>query len=224
MAQNDEYSILDSPFNPKKFRPEAVIVANGELPSLSLMQQWLSNSPFTICCDGAINHFPLDLYRCDLVIGDGDSFVKNSAVGSSISFVQISNQETNDLTKAVSYLQQHGKKSAVILGATGKRGDHMVGNLSLLVQYLRNGFAALIIDDYGMFLPCSNDVELRVGRGCQISVFRFDAVGMRATNLKYPLRDFDMLWQGTLNEATDDVVKIHAQGYYLLYLAKESPR
>lgn len=219
MAQNDEFSIEYSPCNPKWLLPEAVIVANGELPSLPLMQQWLSYSPYTVCCDGAIEHFPLELFRCDLVIGDGDSFSNRSLLSPLVSVVHVADQETNDLTKAVSYLQQHGKKRAAILGATGKRDDHMIGNISLLVQYLRNGFTACIIDDYGIFIPCKNDVVLHVGRGRQISVFRFDAEGMRAINLKYPLRDFDMLWQGTLNEATEDVIQIHANGYYLLYLA-----
>ena len=201
MAQNNESSIVASPFNPQFFHPEAVIVANGELPSLPLMRQWLSDAPFTVCCDGAVGRFPLNLFRCDLVIGDGDSFVNSSVEGASIPFVRISEQETNDLTKAVAYLQ------------------HMIGNISLLVQYLRNGFTAFVIDDYGMFIPCKDNVELYVGCGRQISVFRFDAPGMRATHLKYPLRDFDMLWQGTLNEATDDMIQIHAHGYYLLYLA-----
>ena len=219
MAQNNDSSIVASPFNPQFFYPEAVIVANGELPSLPLMRQWLSDAPFTVCCDGAVGRFPLNLFRCDLVIGDGDSFVNSSVEGASIPFVRISEQETNDLTKAVAYLQQHGKNRAVILGATGRRTDHMIGNISLLVQYLRNGFTAFVIDDYGMFIPCKDNVELYVGCGRQISVFRFDATGMRATNLKYPLRDFDMLWQGTLNEATDDMIQIHAHGYYLLYLA-----
>ncbi len=215
MVTHDVTRIGTFPLRPDEFRPEAVIVANGEMPSLPLLKEWLIASPFTVCCDGAIRRFPIGHFRCNLVIGDGDSL---AACQSPAPVIRISEQETNDLSKAVSYLQMQGKKRLAILGATGRRGDHMIGNVALLVHYLHRGITAVILDDYGVFLPCKDNVELKVGRGCQVSVFRFDAVGLRGVNLKYPLRDFGMLWQGILNEATDDVVQIHAKGYYLLYL------
>ena len=48
-----------------------------------------------------------------------------------------SDQETNDLTKAVTWCSERGYRDLVILGATGKREDHTMGNISLLAEYIR---------------------------------------------------------------------------------------
>ena len=44
-------------------------------------------------------------------------------------------QETNDLTKAVNYVKTLGFREVLILGATGRREDHTLGNISLLAQF-----------------------------------------------------------------------------------------
>ena len=44
-------------------------------------------------------------------------------------------QETNDLSKAFRYCLKRGWKKLFILGATGKREDHTMGNISLLSDY-----------------------------------------------------------------------------------------
>ena len=52
---------------------------------------------------------------------------------------RISDQETNDQTKAVNFLLAQGKRRIAIIGATGNREDHTLGNISLLSDYLRAG-------------------------------------------------------------------------------------
>ena len=42
---------------------------------------------------------------------------------------------------------------------------------------------------------------------------------MSAIGLKYPIRAFNALWQGTLNEALNNEIIILTNGQYLLYLA-----
>ena len=46
-------------------------------------------------------------------------------------------QETNDLTKAVKWCNERGYNDIVIIGATGKREDHTIGNISLLAEYAK---------------------------------------------------------------------------------------
>ena len=61
---------------------------------------------------------------------------------------------------------------------------------------------AVMPTDYGVFVPCMDCTRFTVEKGQQVSVFNFNATGMKSKNLKYECYDFDMLWQGTLNEAT----------------------
>ena len=213
---------MNHPIDIDTFQPDAVIIANGQFPSLTLMNKWLSRSPYTVCCDGAANRFlPLG-WPCHLIVGDGDSLSPEVRIHTTAPIIHIAEQETNDLSKAVRQLHGQGKKRLVILGGTGLREDHTMANISLLVHYLQQGITAIMPTDYGVFLPCHDNVAVKVKTGQQISIFRYDATGLSGENLKYPLRDFSMLWQGTLNEATADTVRIHAKGYYLLYLVTQT--
>ena len=47
--------------------------------------------------------------------------------------VHVTEQETNDLNKAFRYCLANGWTDIVILGATGKREDHTLGNIGLLM-------------------------------------------------------------------------------------------
>ena len=58
-------------------------------------------------------------------------------------------QETNDQTKAVNYLMEKGFRRIAIVGATGRREDHTLGNISLLMEYMRMGQKYVMYTDYG---------------------------------------------------------------------------
>ena len=203
------------------FKAEAVIIANGAFPQKEVMFRWLAGRPFTACCDGAANLFSTLGYPIDIIVGDGDSLTPELKEKYADRMIQIPEQETNDLTKTIQYLvREKGFRKIVILGATGLREDHTLGNISLLTDYLHHGVQALMSTDYGLFVPCKDEICLPTFKGQEVSIFRVDAVGLKGENLKYPLRDFDRLWQGTLNEATSTSIHIHGQGYFLVYLAQ----
>ena len=116
------------------YTPEAVILANGEYPSHPLPLQMLENAEFVVCCDGAANEYILRGHTPDVIIGDGDSLSPEYKELFSPIVHQIADQETNDQTKAVHFLQKKGFRRIAIVGATGKREDHTLGNISLLIQ------------------------------------------------------------------------------------------
>ena len=106
------------------YTPEAVILANGEYPSHPLPLQMLENAEFVVCCDGAANEYILRGHTPDVIIGDGDSLSPEYKELFSPIVHQIADQETNDQTKAVHFLQKKGFRRIAIVGATGKREDH----------------------------------------------------------------------------------------------------
>ncbi len=109
-----------------------------------------------------------------------------------------------------------GAKKVHILGATGKREDHTLGNISLLMTYARK-LEVKCYTNYGIFIPSEGNQTFKSFKGQQISLFNFGATHMHAKNLLYPLSDFNELWQGTLNEATDTLFTIYANGKYLVF-------
>ena len=75
----------------------------------------------------------------DVVIGDMDSLRPALQKAYSKILVHIGEQDDNDQTKAFRYILEHfpAVDAIHILAATGKREDHTVGNLSLLMEYAR---------------------------------------------------------------------------------------
>ena len=198
---------------------EAVVLANGEYPTAPLPLKVLAEAPFVICCDGGADEYIRQGHVPDAIIGDGDSLSpENCKKYASILHRFPDDQETNDQTKAVNYLLAQGKRHIAIVGATGKREDHTLGNISLLMDYMHAGADVRMYTDYGVFIPCRDTRIFPCQPGQQISIINFAAHGLHGKGLVYPLSDFTNWWQGTLNECTGTEFTIEAQGEYLVFL------
>ena len=200
------------------FYPQAVIVDAGILPRNKIVAQWLDNCSRIVCCDGAADSFLSTGRTPWRIVGDCDSVSPATRQTYSAILRRFPNQDTNDQTKAVKYLAAKGIRRIVILGATGRREDHTIGNISLLVDYLEEGIEARIYTDYGVFIPVCGSRAFTCAAGTQVSIFNFGATGLYAEGLRYPIRDFDRWWQGTLNETTSREFTIYARGNYLIFI------
>lgn len=204
--------------HPYKY-PSTVILGNGEYPQAQLPLEILDNAGTIVICDGAANSYVPTGKPFDIIIGDGDSIAQEIQEQYASCIVISSCQETNDQTKAVNYLASKGINDIAIIGATGKRDDHTLGNISLLIEYFNEGISARIYTDYGIFIPSHGDTTLITRPGQQISIFNFGCTQLSAQGLQYPIRPFNSWWQGTLNEATADRCIITADGTFLIYVA-----
>jgi len=92
----------------------------------------------------------------DAVVGDMDSLPKALQERYSAIIYKESEQDDNDQTKAVRYVLTHYPEVSEIhiLGATGRRADHTIGNLSLLMEYPRL-FATLPVASVAEGCRCS---------------------------------------------------------------------
>lgn len=201
------------------FSPRAVIVDAGDFPVSPVPLSWLRGCRHVVCCDGAADRYIAGHGVPWRIVGDCDSLSAEVRKRYASIIRRFSDQETNDQTKSVNYLVERGQTPIAIIAATGMREDHTIGNISLLVDYHRRGIEARIYTDYGVFIPATDDEIFHVPAGTQVSIFNFGARGISAEGLRYPLRDFDNWWQGTLNETTADSFTIHARGTYLIFIS-----
>ncbi len=197
-----------------------VIIGNGEFPSSPELWKLIDEAPLKVCLDGAADRFVATGRTPDLIIGDGDSISAALKERFADRLIVLDEQENNDQTKAVLQLKERGVRNIAILAATGQREDHTIGNVSLLIDYLRLGITARILTDYGTFVPVSASQTFTCPKGTQISIFNFTAKGLTAEGLRYPLRDFTSWWQGTLNETTEEAFTICGEGEFLVYIAR----
>ena len=204
----------------------AVIVGNGQFPKKEYPLYLLESADCVVCCDGALDtylrHFSgRNLRRPDVVVGDMDSLSKKTAERFRDIAVKIDEQETNDQSKAFHYILEHfpDVDTIHILGATGKREDHTIGNLSLLMEYAREmrrqdcgrTVSVDIVSDWSTAFAITDSCTLDVGEGRSVSIICPDnSLNIKSEGLVWPTDNvvFDNLWQTTLNRASDDRISL----------------
>lgn len=197
---------------------EAIILADGTFPQYALGRAFLRWHPRIVCCDGAADRL-ICFGRVPLaIVGDGDSVGQEIREQYSSLFHCEKEQDTNDLSKAFRYCLKCGWHRILILGATGKREDHTLGNIGLLSDF-QDRAEVEMLTDYGLFTPLEGEAELESFPGQQVSIFNRKARMLRGEGLVYPLSAFTDWWQGTLNEAMGKSFMIYADGKVLVYRA-----
>lgn len=196
--------------------PDTIILADGDFPSHPLAMEWLNQCPYVVCCDGAANAFIRFGRIPGAIVGDGDSLLPEVKVRFAALIHSESEQDTNDLSKAFRFCLSQGRTDITIMGATGKREDHTIGNISLLADYMDRSKVKMVTD-YGIFTPIDKDSFFESYQGQQISIFNMNSTELSAEGLVYPLSVFTNWWQGTLNEATGDDFIIHTCGKILVF-------
>lgn len=187
---------------------EIIILADGEFPSHPIPLEVLHNASFIVCCDGAAETLIRKGRVPDAIVGDIDSLSVELQKQYSNIIHKDSCQETNDLSKAFNYSLTLEPSSVKILGATGLREDHTIGNISLLANYTATADVPVeMLTNYGRFHSIQSGRHIACHKGEQISLFALDT-GLRifSKGLKYPLDNviFDSWWKATLNECTGE--------------------
>ena len=204
----------------------SVILAAGDFPTHVLPLRILRTADNLIVCDGALKNLLEYEIEPTAVVGDGDSLPEELKQRYAHIYHHISEQEFNDLTKATLFARSHLKMDAsthtrprfCYLGATGKREDHTLGNISLMLYYYRQlSIAPLMLTDYGWFVPASGTNTFSSFAGQQVSIFNASCKELSSEGLKWDIYSFAEIWQGTLNEALSTSFTIHADGDYLIY-------
>lgn len=196
--------------------PETIILADGDFPSCPLALKWLGKCPYVVCCDGAANAYIRSGRIPDAIVGDGDSLLPEVKVRYASLIHSESEQDTNDLSKAFRFCLSQGRRNITIMGATGKREDHTIGNISLLADYMEQAEVKMVTD-YGVFIPVKEDSVFCSYPGQQVSIFNMGSTELSAEGLAYPLSAFTNWWQGTLNKALSDCFTIHTNGKILVF-------
>lgn len=183
-----------------------VILADGSFPESKKVLRYLDEASAIICCDGATLKLLKHGMQPTHIVGDMDSLPKQYQRQYKDMIIGSEDQETNDLTKAVKLALALGFEQVVILGGTGQREDHTLGNIGLLVEHGQK-LQVQMISDFGVFTPLYSTAILRSYPAQQVSIFTIlGSPKITSHQLKYPLQQMQLSnwWQGTLNEALSE--------------------
>ena len=199
-----------------------VILAAGDFPKTGgTAWKLLAAAKRVVACDGAADAYRRRFHKWPAVIvGDLDSFSRPNLFPVPCSLIPVSDQDTNDLEKAMAYCAQQGWRNPVIVGATGKREDHTIGNVFRALDY-----GCEIVTDTGRFVPVCGKVSFKVAKGAAVSIFAPNQkTRMTSKGLEWPLDDvkFKNLFCATLNRTTATRVSLTATHPVYVYFAERN--
>ncbi len=222
-----------------------VILAAGQFPTHSVPLGILQSADVVVCCDSAYQDLRnysqkqglLKAFReltsqnsKIIVVGDGDSLPDDMKRSLGDRWLQNNEQDYNDLHKAIQWATSNFRfqnSNFTILGATGRREDHAIGNISYLVTFAEEypGIDVEIIDDYGRFCAFQGCRRFDSFAGQQISIFTLSPqTVINSRGLQYPLQDFHATrwWQATLNCALADSFELSSDDWLIVFRTHEA--
>jgi len=203
----------------------ALILANGSAPSRSLFVSTARRCDVFVCADGGANI--AHRFHCtpDLIIGDLDSITPSTLNAfARVPVYLLSDQNSTDLEKALTWCIEDGIGRVTVLGATGGRLDHAVGNMSALAKFSRRADIRFVDDD-GDLVAVGRERRLALPPGTTVSLLPLTrCAGITTRGLEWNLTN-EVLELGR-RESTSNVVRSRAasvrvkRGTLLLFVVR----
>lgn len=199
-----------------------VILAAGDYPKkTSKAHTLLESATRVVACDGAAKRYIKEFGKGpDYVIGDLDGLGVPgicAVMKAGSELIQVPDQDTNDLAKAIDFCRSKGWEDIVVLGASGKREDHAMANAFLALDK-----KVKLISDYGTFFPVDDELELDCRLGQPVSIFATDPdTRVTSEGLAWPLDNhkFTTLYSATLNRTNAEKLRLKTDRPILVYIA-----
>ena len=203
-----------------------LIIGAGAPANPSLMRKLEIWANAIICADaGADTARRLDMYPV-AVIGDFDSISKETLnyynKREEISLINILEQETTDMEKAIVFTMGSGKiEDIIIAGAGGSRSDHFLHTVGLMYKY-RNKTSIRIIDTESIIsLKQSSFREsCRVGERISLIPYGGDVTNVGTIGLKFPIQGQNLSpgeFESISNQAASESISVNFDSGNLLF-------
>ena len=207
---------------------QVLIVGGGALDKEQLSYELANEPDLVIAADYGgkslldLGHFP------QVLVGDFDSLAPNLVEKMSKAEVELFSypivKDETDMELAVDLAVDRGASKIRILGGTGDRLDHTLGNIGLLLKAYQKGVAASLVDPWQELTLTGSRIELRgkPGRGVSLIPLTLKTEGVTTTGLKFQLTNADLYFhrtRGIHNEFVRDVATVSLTEGILLVIS-----
>lgn len=208
-----------------------VIISGGQIDddfALKYLQQ--NNFDAMIAADSGMNFLHRNNIVPDIIAGDFDSVSADSLDAfTKMRDVEIMKlnpiKDDTDTEFVIREAIRRGATEITVLGATGTRLDHVLGNMHLLGIGVQENIRIELVDAYNRICMISGEAEIRKDEqfGDFVSFLPIDGTvnGVTLEGFKYPLKDavipsFSSL--GISNEIVGETAKVKIQEGVLLMI------
>ena len=190
------------------------MLANGKSPRKSVITFFQKNGYDTIICadGGADSALRLGLTP-DFIIGDLDSISKEAKkkFKSTSKILQYIRQNDTDVEKCLKLAIKNNFEEALLIGVTGKRLDHTICNLGIVLKFFSKIKLSLLAEN-SYLKPYTGDVWLKTQKGEIISLYGFDKkTKITSKGLKYSLKNISLPFgekDSTSNISTSNSIQL----------------
>lgn len=177
---------------------KAVIVSGGTPPSKELLTQELADSSLLICADSGANCLYSYNAVPNILIGDFDSIdskVFDHFIKSGCSVEKFSKEkDSTDSEICLDKAMEMGASEIVLLGSTGGRLDHTLGNIGLLKKGLQLNINMYLKDENNSVTMINRPYKITGKKGEYISFLAYSDLveGLSIKGAKYPLENYNL--------------------------------
>ena len=201
------------------FNDPVIVIANGSFPSHPIAKNYLNKSGTIICTDGAADKLIDSGKNPDIIIGDFDS---TSIKGKDRTgkWIEAPDQNKTDLEKTFEWCIMNNIKKIVLLGSSGKREDHTIGNLFTLAKY-HDEIQCEIITNHAKIICVSGENYIFADNNQNISIIATEPIErITLDGLQYNMKNESLLpsTRAISNKAISDKFYLESTGKVLVFL------
>lgn len=218
-----------------------LIIGGGDI-DYTFTKKYLSEQKFdsVVCADSGLDVADKLGLDVNFLMGDFDSvekeilskYMKKDFLGSNTRYIKYPKEKDyTDMHLVLEWTLEQKPSEIVILGATGRRLDHFIANVNILLLALEKKIPTYIIDRYNKL--CLINSEYRINRhslwGKYISICPFteEVTGVSLYGFKYPLTSKTIKKGGSrtvsneLADSVDEAVISLDQGILIVIESKD---
>ena len=186
-----------------------VIVGGAPIENYDRIKGYLRDDDFIIYCDCGLKHKERLEVKPDLIVGDFDSYEKSKLGGISINMENATAtdedssevielcpvKDDTETSHAVTVALERGFEDFLLVGMTGRRMDHTLGNVYILHRLDELNKKALMVDDYSEMSIVNRETVSIDDSMPFFSLINITgkASGITIKNAKYPLENSEIV-------------------------------
>ena len=185
---------------------------------------------FVVCADSGMDFCRKAGLLPDVILGDFDSadpetlrFFRGRFPDRIFTFP--AQKDETDTELALQYAIREGAEHITVLGATGSRLDHVLGNIHLLKQAMDAGTDCCLLDAHNRIRMIRQSLLIRrdgqFGRYVSLIPFTPEVRGLTLTGFAYDVSDFSLTSgkaRGVSNEIREEEARIEMKSGILLVI------
>ncbi|WP_099468549.1 thiamine diphosphokinase [Konateibacter massiliensis] len=211
---------------------KTLIISGGEI-TRAFLENFISKNEFDtiIGVDKGIEA----CYECEIIpsvlMGDFDS-AKSSIIDYYEENTDIvikrfqPEKDDTDTQMAISWAVEQGSTEIAIVGATGSRVDHLLGNIQCLTLPLEKEIDCYIVDEHNKIMLLNKGREIKkaeqYGNYVSLLALTNEVRGLTLTGFKYPLKEHLLTNRsggfGVSNEIVEETANIQFQSGILIMI------